>query len=329
MLGAILGAAAKFFGASQQASAAKSAARSQERAAERQLELARETRDLSRADLAPYREAGIPQQNLLNYYLGISREKPVSGGALPEIERIGGSSGGDSFVRMGGAATVQEARDADKQPGYRVNGRTFNNYDDALAFAESNRTGGEEMLGFARGQEKFWRTPEEMRAAFRESPGYGFRRDEGLSAVEASAAARGGLYSGAAMQALQERADGLASQEWNRWLAREDRERENYLTRLEGGIARGQNAASGSATINMNTAQMGANALANIGDAQASGAIGAANAWSSGIENALGSFQYMNTLNRMYPQGGGASSTPATGTTGGGFNIRPFMNPFR
>lgn len=55
---------------------------------------------------------------------------------------------------------------------------------------------------------------------FTESPAYQFRLQEGLDAVEASAAARGGLFSGATGQALQTRGQGEASQEYDNWFAR-------------------------------------------------------------------------------------------------------------
>lgn len=52
---------------------------------------------------------------------------------------------------------------------------------------------------------------------FEESPGYNFRRQEALDAVQASAAARGGLFSGATGKRLTEVADGYAADEWDRY----------------------------------------------------------------------------------------------------------------
>jgi len=52
---------------------------------------------------------------------------------------------------------------------------------------------------------------------FEASPGYNFRRQEALDAVQASAAARGGLFSGATGKRLTEVADGYAADEWDRY----------------------------------------------------------------------------------------------------------------
>jgi len=58
------------------------------------------------------------------------------------------------------------------------------------------------------------------RSAFSTSPGYDFLVDEALRATERSASASGMLGSGNLLAALQDRASGLASQEWNSWLDR-------------------------------------------------------------------------------------------------------------
>lgn len=60
-------------------------------------------------------------------------------------------------------------------------------------------------------------------SGFQASPGYQFRQDEAQKAVERSAAARGGLVSGRTLKELQERSQGLASQEYG-----------NYMNRLSG-----------------------------------------------------------------------------------------------
>ena len=52
---------------------------------------------------------------------------------------------------------------------------------------------------------------------FGDSPGFKFRRDEMIDAVQGSAAAQGGLYSGATAKALTDRINGLASDEFGRW----------------------------------------------------------------------------------------------------------------
>ena len=123
---------------------------------------------------------------------------------------------------------------------------------------------------------------------FQETPGYEFAFNEGMRGIDASAASRGGLYSGATMQAAQTYGNGLANQEFG-----------NYLARLSGQATLGSNAAAQSATVNTNNAQMQSNSLANLGNAQASGAIAQGNAFSGAINNGIGLWQYQNMLNRF------------------------------
>ena len=52
------------------------------------------------------------------------------------------------------------------------------------------------------------------------TPGYDFRLNEGTRAIEGSAAARGGLYSGATMQALQNYGQDYATNAYENWLNR-------------------------------------------------------------------------------------------------------------
>jgi hypothetical protein len=148
--------------------------------------------------------------------------------------------------------------------------------DEAQAYAGQNLTGGTEYGGFTA------------------TPGYGFRMSEGVNALEAGAAARGGLYSGAAMKALQNYGQDYATSEYG-----------NYLGRLGQQQGVGLSAASMNATAAQNTAGGVSNALGNLGNAQAAGAIGVGNAINTGIGNALGSFNYMRQVGGGSGFGGG------------------------
>ncbi len=73
---------------------------------------------------------------------------------------------------------------------------------------------------------------QDMKFDFEADPGYQFRLSEGNKAIEASAAARGGLFSGKAGTDLQTFSQGLASQEYgdayNRFADQRDYGRRNY-----------------------------------------------------------------------------------------------------
>ena len=116
---------------------------------------------------------------------------------------------------------------------------------------------------------------------FRESPGYQAQFDEGVNAVQAANAFRGGLNSGRTLKDLTTFGQNLA-----------DREYTDYYNRLAG-LASGGQAAAGNIAAAGNAFASGAStAYGNIGNAQAAGAIGQANAFNDMIGNVVGAAQY-------------------------------------
>lgn len=174
------------------------------------------------------------------------------------------------FELLGGNAPVfgatypEVVRRGDRH--WDVNGQRFRNEADAQAFADANSMPGYEYQGF------------------KATPGYQFALEQGQAAIDGSAAARGNVFSGATLKAQQEYGTGLANQEYN-----------NFLNRLTGQASQGQAAAGNIANAGANYASGAGNALANMGNAQAAGYIGQANAINSGINNAIGAFGYMNS----------------------------------
>jgi hypothetical protein len=120
-------------------------------------------------------------------------------------------------------------------------------------------------------------------AGFQATPGYAWQLDQGTKAIDRSAANSGNLFSGETGKALQGYGQGLASQEYG-----------NYFNRLYGLTNMGQNAAAQTGQAAQNYANGASNAFANMGNAQAAGAIGQGNAISNGIGNIAGILQYQN-----------------------------------
>ena len=123
--------------------------------------------------------------------------------------------------------------------------------------------------------------------AYFSSPGYQFLYDETMRASKASGAARGSLYSGAMLKELQNRAAGVASQDYGA-----------YMTRLADAARVGQAAASGTAanasalgaqgtTVMGNAASDQANARLISGSSQASSIVGANNAFQGALGSGL------------------------------------------
>lgn len=148
---------------------------------------------------------------------------------------------------------------------------------------------------------------------FEKDPGYQFRLDEGAKAVEGSAAARGGLLSGAAAKAMQKYGQGYASNEYANAYNRFTTDQSNLYSRAMGLQDVGMRAAGAQGGNLMTQGQQAAQMFSNIGDVRASGIMGAANARASGYSNIgntamdiYGQFaankQQNAMMDRMYPQ---------------------------
>ena len=149
-------------------------------------------------------------------------------------------------------------------------------------------------------------------------PGTQFRLKQGLDAMNATAAARGGLISGNALKAGQDYGQAQGSQEYanafNRYLTNYSNaqntfqlNRNNLLDPLKFLSNVGQAGASNQAA---NVGSFGNSQAANTigaGNANAAGQIGSANAFTSGASNAIGQYQLYNALNKS------AYSTPSGG----------------
>lgn len=144
---------------------------------------------------------------------------------------------------------------------------------------------------------------------FETDPGYEFRRTEGMRGVEGSAAARGGLLSGAAQKAIQKYGQGLASQEYGNAYGRYNADQTNQYNRLAGIVNTGQGATNQVSNAAGQFGQQQANNLIGAGNAQASGIMGQANAITGGINQGFNTYQNNQLMNLIRNPG----------TSGGGF----------
>ena len=158
---------------------------------------------------------------------------------------------------------------------------------------------------------------------FQADPGYAFRMSEGMKGLERSAAARGGLLSGATLKGTQRFGQDLASQEYMNAFNRYQTNRANQLQPLQSLMGAGQTSANTLSDAAGRYGQNAAEAAYQGANARASGYVGQANAMNQSIgsiANAIG--QGVGMYNFMRPQAGmvgatgGFSSVP--GTTGVG-----------
>lgn len=119
-------------------------------------------------------------------------------------------------------------------------------------------------------------------------PSYQFRLQQGQDAIQSSAAAQGGLLSGATLKALQNYGQESASQEYGNAYNRFNADQTNRYNRLSNLVGVGQNAAAQVGNAGAQTSQAIANNTMAGANSIAAGQVGSANAWSN-TANDLGS----------------------------------------
>jgi len=175
-----------------------------------------------------------------------------------------------------------------------------------------------------------------------QDPGYAFRLQQGIDAMNKSAAARGGLMSGSAIKGGIKFGQDMGSEEYGNAYARYQQNRANQLNALGSFATAGMSAAQNtSATNALYGGQMGdasrayANTQNELGlggqarasgyltggqEARAAGVMGGQSAMNTGFSNAGSSMQNALLMNRLFPseragnapfQGGFADALPA------------------
>ena len=134
---------------------------------------------------------------------------------------------------------------------------------------------------------------------FQQDPGYAFRLSEGMKALDRTAAARGGLLSGATLKGAQRYGQDLGSQEYMNAFNRYQTERNAQLNPLQSLAGVGQTA-TGALTNAYGAygAQTGQN-LQDVASARASGYLGGQNALSSALGQAGQMYQYGQRTNAL------------------------------
>jgi hypothetical protein len=133
-------------------------------------------------------------------------------------------------------------------------------------------------------------------------PGYAFRLSEGNKALNASAAARGGLISGNALKAAEDYGQAAGSQEYTNAFNRYQVNRSNRLAPLQSLAGLGQSATNTTANLGTNYAGTAGANITGAGNASAAGTMGTANAISSGItgvSNLYAQNQALNSQNNL------------------------------
>lgn len=297
LIPALVGGATAIGGALISSGGAKSAARTQEQAA-RDAQAAQERMFERQIALQePFRQGGMAAQNRLMTLLGLdpnAGRPAVSGGGAPQTFQtpygtfnFPGGMGGYGGAGVAPATNAQGIVVDPNSPDFGKYARDFGMQD------------------------------------FEQDPGYAFRLAEGQKAIERSAAARGGLQSGAALKAAARFGQDLGSQEYQSAFNRYQINRSNQLNPLQSLMGAGQSATN---VMTSAAGQAGQNQAQNIygaGQARASGYIGSSNALAGalqGIGNTASNYPLYqaqtNYLNSMAGGGFGAGGLPTAAQSG-------------
>jgi type II secretory pathway pseudopilin PulG len=139
-------------------------------------------------------------------------------------------------------------------------------------------------------------------ADYTADPGYGFRMSEGMKALERSAAARGGLLSGATLKGVQRFGQDLASQEYQNAFNRYQVNRANQLNPLQSLYGGGQTSANVLSNAAGQTGQGLAGSAMAGGQATASGYLNMASALNQGLSTGANLYmqgQYLGGVNEL------------------------------
>ena len=129
-------------------------------------------------------------------------------------------------------------------------------------------------------------------------PNYEFGLKQGMGQFNAGLNAAGGLVSGNAIQGGQQFAQDYAGNALQNAFANYQTNRQNVASNLGAGTGFGLNANQITGGAASGAAINATNAYSNIGNAMASGTMGQANAWSSGLNN-ISNYAMLYGLKKM------------------------------
>ena len=253
------------------------------------------------AAAAPRLDANALRAQLLPKYTRAGAQVPQGAGGGSGWSPDGGNYGGDYSGQQPGGGVDEAGLQAEIERQMGAQGPEG----DGLSVDSSDPAYGSLMKDF---------TAEDFLA--NQDPGYQFRMEQGTQALDRSASARGGIYSGRAAKDLLRFGQGLGSQEYGAAYNRFQTNRSNKLNPLQSLMGAGQTSAN---QVGQAAQSYGSNAGANIvqaGNARASGYVGGANALSGAIGQGYNMYQgnqMLDIMNRRAPSIGGDEDWRNTG----------------
>lgn len=337
-----MGFIADAFTGKKQAKAATQAGQIQADASKYAADLAQKQYEQSRQDQKPWLDAGRGalgglQQMLANNSAAGTKYPSGGGGGAPTqsapAQSVTSGGGGNSSVANKGAAwlgggglvsnVINSLVDKGGNSGGTQNGSQLTQQPSAGAGAGAGAGAAEPMVSDGSGvfTDKWGQRLDDAYTNgkltggldpnnFETDPSYQFRKKEGMDGIQSSAAASGGLLSGAALKALTGYNSDLASQEYGNAWQRDQAQKEREWGVLNGGRTQdynifqsensrkfnqmasvagtGQTTATNLGSLGAANAQTVGDGAINASNARANGLVGAANAKANGFRNLIG-----------------------------------------
>lgn len=122
-------------------------------------------------------------------------------------------------------------------------------------------------------------------ADFQKDPGYDFRMQEGMKALDRSAAARGALGSGGSLKGIARYGQDFASNEFNNAYNRFNSDRDRRFSRLSSIAGVGQAANNAMGAAGQNYANQAGSNITSAGQSAANADLAAGQAWGNTLSN--------------------------------------------
>lgn len=294
--------AGPLIGGMMQSDSAESAQQAQSESSAAAIAEQQRQYDMTRKDLAPWREAGGAAINSLSNLLGIR-----TGGRVPV--------GGETWEQFAGRYDQPTGRDWNSAERSNID-RAYDQYLSGLP-----QEFGPDPEGFGALNKKFtladfWDDPV-TKASYQQG------LDQGTKALSNMAASRGSLNSGATMKALTRFGTDYTGNQAAASQARYVGDQTNLYNRLAGVAGTGQTAATNSAQMGQNTANTIGGMMTAQGNARGAAAIAGGNAMGGALSGIGNYFQQQNTLNKILGSGGGYGNY--SGYSGYQGNSNPYM----
>ena len=132
-----------------------------------------------------------------------------------------------------------------------------------------------------------------------------FRLNEGQKALERSAAAKGGLYSGSTLKALSRYGQDYASNEYQNAYNRDLQNRQAKYNFLAGVSGAGQTATAQVGNLGAQNSAINAGLITSAGAARGAGIVGESNAYNRAIGQGVNAYNQYQTLKALQPQSTG------------------------